>query len=127
MKKYLILIVLTGLMPSILYSQSDSLYCLTVKQQNDNITKLIHRLELIKENKNFIRLNIKNDSIINVQDGTIDDLKYKNELTIAIYQQEKENRLEAEKEATKFKRRTKFWKGATFVSLGAGLVVYIFK
>ena len=72
-------------------------------------------------------MNIKNDSIINVQDGTIDDLKYKNELTIAIYQQEKENRLEAEKEATKFKRRTKFWKGATFVSLGAGLVVYIFK
>lgn len=112
---------------SILYSQSDSLYCLTVKQQNDNIAKLVNRLELIKENKNFIRLNIKNDSIIAVQDGTISDLKHQNELTTTIYQQEHETRLNVEKEANKFKRRTKFWRGSTVVLGLTAIGLYIFK
>jgi hypothetical protein len=114
-------------MPSTLYSQSDSLYCLTVKQQNDNIAKLIHRLELIKENKNFIRLNQKNDSIIAVQDGTISDLKHQNELSGIIYQQEQKTRLNAEKEAKKFKRRTKFWKGSTVVLGLTSIGLYIFR
>ena len=127
MKRFLILIVLSVILPSILYSQNDSLRCFTVKQQNEIIAKLVHEIELTKENKILSELLLSKDSTIADKDGIIEATKDKYEATKIIYTQEKESRLEAEKEATKYKRRTKFWKGATFVSLGAGLIVYIFK
>lgn len=126
MKRFLILILLSVGLPSILYSQSDSLFCLTVREQNDAIAKLVHRLELIKENKTLHELLLSKDSTIADKQVIIDATKDKFEATQLIYSQEKESRLEAEKQANKYKRRTKFWKGATVVSLGAGLVAYIF-
>lgn len=126
MKKYLIVLLLIGILPSIALSQDDSLRCFTVRQQNDIITKLVHRLELIKENKMLNELLLSKDSTIADKNVIIEATKDKFEATQLIYSQEKETRLEAEKQANKYRRRTKFWKGATVISLGAGLVAYIF-
>lgn len=125
MKGFLILILLSVGLHSTLYSQSDSLACFTVSQQNEIIAKLVHRLELIKENKMLNELVLSKDSTIKDKDIIIAATNDKFEAAQLIYGQEKESRLVAEKEANKYKRRTKFWKGATVFSLVAGLVAYI--
>lgn len=43
------------------------------------------------------------------------------------HQEERETRLNAEKEAKKFKMRTKFWKGSTVVLGLMAIGLYIFK
>lgn len=111
---------------STLYSQTDSVRCFTVKQQNEIIYKLTHRIELMNENNRLSRLISSKDSTITDLKTIIDATNDKYKATLLIYTQEKENRIALEKDRDKYKRRTKFWRGATIVSLGLGVFAYIF-
>lgn len=127
MKKFLFLIVLGAILPSTLYCQTDSLRCFTVKQQNEIIAKLVHEVELTKENQRLSRIIDKRDSTIASLEGTNADLTAQYEMTSIIHHEEREARLNAEKEANKYKRRTKFWKGSTVVLGLTSIGLYIFK
>ena len=113
---------------SILYCQNkDSLKCFNIVEQKIIIKKLLELKEckLISEKMN--NQIVFQDSIIKIQDGTIDDLKHKNELTLIMYQDEQKNRLKAEKEVKKQIRRTKIWRGSTILLGLTSVGLYIFK
>lgn len=110
-----------------LYCQTDSVRCFTIEQQNEIITKLVHRLELIKENGRLSRIIQKRDSTINSLNGTISDLNVQIDLTGIINKQEHESRLKAEKEVKKYKRRTKIMTGSTGLLGLFAAFLYFFK
>ena len=115
------------MLPSIVYSQTDSLRCFTVSQQNELITKLVHRLELINENSRLIRLDKKSDSIIAIQNSTIFDLTNEKDLLALAYENKKKafetERNNAEKEI----KRKRFWRGSTITVGIVGTVLYLLK
>lgn len=127
MKKLIILLLSSGILHSIAYSQTDSLRCFTVSQQNELITKLVHRLELINENSRLIRLDKKNDSIIAIQNSTISDLTSEKDLLVLAHENKKKayesERNKAEKEA----KRKRFWRGSTITVGIVGILLYILK
>ncbi len=127
MKKFLILILLLGISHSIAYCQTDSLRCFTVSQQNEIITKLIQRIEFENENKRLNRLITLKDSTITDQYNIIRIGKEKFELAEIVIQEEKRNRLIAEKEATKFKRRAKILTHSTILLSLTSIGLYLFK
>lgn len=127
MKKFLFLLLLIVIPRLTLYCQTDSVRCFTIEQQNEIITKLVHRLELIKENGRLSRIIQKRDSTINSLNGTISDLNVQIDLTGIINKQEHESRLKAEKEVKKYKRRTKIMTGSTGLLGLFAAFLYFFK
>ncbi len=122
------LICATWMSHSILYCQNkDSLKCFNIIEQKIIIKKLLELKEckLISEKMN--NQIVFQDSIIKIQDGTIDDLKHKNELTLIMYQDEQKTRLKAEKEVKKQIRRAKIWRGSTILLGLTSVGLYIFK
>ena len=116
------------MLPSILYCQNkDSLKCFNIVEQKIIIKKLLELKEckLISEKMN--NQIVFQDSIIKIQDGTIDDLKHKNELTFIMYQDEQKTRLKSEKEVKKQIRRAKIWRGSTILFGLTSVGLYIFK
>ncbi len=126
-KKFLILLSLSLIAPLIASSQNDSLKCFTVKEQRIIVKKLIQLKECDRIREEMNDQIILQDSIIKVQDELIDEEREKFELADIIYNQEREKRQEAEKEASKQKRRVKFWRISTITSIGIGGILYILK
>ena len=127
-KRLTLLICATWMSHSILYCQNkDSLKCFNIVEQKIIIKKLLELKEckLISEKMN--NQIVFQDSIIKIQDGTIDDLKHKNELTLIMYQDEQKTRLKAEKEVKKQIRRAKIWRGSTILLGLTSVGLYIFK
>jgi len=114
-------------MHSTLYSQNDSLYCLTVKQQNDNIAKLIERIELKKENAILLRDIKSKDSTVADQKAIIYELKASNELILLAYQNEKKASETAEKQLKRADRRARTWRNVSIIVGASGIVAYILK
>lgn len=127
MKKLLTLLLSSVILHSIAYSQSDSLRCFTVAQQNELITKLVHRLELIDENSKLIRLDKKSDSIIAIQNSTIFDLTSEKDLLALAYENKKKAYESERNRAEKEIKRKRFWRCSTITVGIIGTVLYLLK
>ena len=88
---------------------------------------MVHRLELINENSKLIRLDKKSDSIINIQNNTINGLKNEQSLITLAYENKKKafetERNRAEKEI----KRKRFWRFSTITIGIIGTVLYLLK
>lgn len=65
------------------------------------------------------------DSIIRIQEEIIDEEREKFELADIIYNQEREKRIQAEKTADKFKRRSKILGGTSIAGFVCAGVFYL--
>lgn len=126
MKRFLILILLTGILPSILYSQTDSLKCFTPKQQNEIIQKLVQLHECKSENQKLIRIISDNEKIIENRESKINELNDKFELADYSYREQIKLTAEAEKQAKKEARRKQLYKLTTGVLAAVSAIFYFF-
>lgn len=116
---------LSLMLPLIASSQTDSLKCITVKDYRAAINKMAQGRECAIINTKLQKQVVLKDSTIKAQDELLDEVREKFELANIIYQQEKDKRQQAEKEAEKYRRRGVIWKGTTILATLAAAVFYL--
>ena len=88
---------------------------------------MVHRLELINENSKLIRLDKKSDSIINIQNNTINGLKNEQSLITLAYENKKKSFETERNRAEKEIKRKRFWRFSTITIGIIGTVLYLLK